>query len=37
MRKLEKFWNDGLDDISTMEMQKKKKNFLYIKMKNKKV
>ena len=36
MRKLEKFWNDGLDDISTMEMQKKK-NFLYIKMKNKKV
>ena len=21
MRKLEKFWNNGLDDISTMEMQ----------------
>ena len=34
MRKLEKFWNDGLDDISTMEMQKKKK-ILY-KKKNKK-
>ena len=36
MRKLEKFWNDGLDDISTMEMQKKKikkkKNKIYIKV-----